>query len=47
MKHQKIINLLDNADSQPSKFRTNYFEVSYDALVAYNANSQMKLRSQC
>ena len=41
MEYQKITNLLDNASSQPSKFRTkNWVEINYEYTVA----SQMKFK---
>ena len=46
MEHQKIINLLDNLSSQPSKFRTkNWVEVNDESRRAYNNNDQIKFKS--
>ena len=43
MKHQKIINLLDNAPNQPTKFRTkNWVEINDDSRGTYNPNSQIR-----
>ena len=46
MEHQEIINFLDNAPNQPTKFRTkNWFEINYDARGTYNTNSQIKFKT--
>ena len=48
MEYQKIINLLDNAPNQPSKFRTkNWVEmhVDDDGHGTYNTNSQIKFNT--
>ena len=46
MEYQKIINLLDNAPNQPSKFITkNCVEINHDARRMYNANIQIKFKS--
>ena len=43
---EKIINLLDNTNNQPSKFRTkNWIEVNDDVLRTYIANSQIKFKN--
>ena len=43
MKHQKIINLLDDSTNQPSKFRTrNWAEINDESRGAYN-NDDNKL----
>ena len=43
MESEKVINLLDNANNQPSKFRAkSWFEVNDDAHETYNTNSQIK-----
>ena len=43
MKYQKMINLLDNAPNQLSKFRTkNCVEINDDVLGNCNTNSQIK-----
>ena len=40
MEYQKIINLLDNAPNQPTKFRTkNWVEINDDSRGTYNTNS--------
>ena len=44
MKYQKIINLLDNTQNQPSKFRTKYWvEINDDSCGTYKLN----LKLQC
>ena len=46
MEYQKIINLLDNATNQPSKFRTkNWVEINDDSHGTYNTNSQIKFKT--
>ena len=46
MKDQKIINLLDNAPIQPSKFRTrNWVEVNDDLRGKCNTDSQIKSKT--
>ena len=46
MEYQKIINLLDNAEDQPSWFRTNnWVEVNDDSRRTCNTNSQIKLKT--
>ena len=46
MEYKKTINLLDNASSQPSKFRTkNWVEIKDESRGAYNVNSQIKLKT--
>ena len=46
MENQKIINLLDNAPNQPSKFRTkNRVGINDDARGTYNKNSQVKFKT--
>ena len=43
MKYQKIRNLLDNTNNQPSKMKTkNQVEVNDDLCRTYNVNSQIK-----
>ena len=45
MEYQKIINLLDNTQNQPSKFRTkNLVEINDDARETCNTNSQIKFK---
>ena len=42
MEYPKIINLLDNTSSQPSKFRKKiWIEINDDSRGAYNTNSQI------
>ena len=46
MEYQKIINLLDNALNQPSKFRTkNWIEINYQSRVVYNSNSDIRFKT--
>ena len=46
MEYQKIINLLDNTPSQPSKFRTqNWVEIYDDAYGTYNTNGQITFKT--
>ena len=46
MEYQKIINLLDNTPSQPSKFRTkNWVEINDDARGTYNINNKIKFKN--
>ena len=46
MKHEKIMNLLDNASNQPSKFRTkNWVEMNDESRRTYNTNSQIKFKT--
>ena len=41
MKHQKIINLLENTPNRPSKFKTkNWVEVNDESRGTSNINSQ-------
>ena len=43
MEYKKIINLLDNTPSQPSKFRTkNWVEINNDSHGMCNTNNQIK-----
>ena len=45
MEYQKIINLLDNQTTQPSKFRTkNWFELNDNSRGTYNTNRQIKFQ---
>ena len=45
MKYQKLINLLDNASNQSSKFRTkNCVEINEVGHGKYNKNTQIKLK---
>ena len=46
MKYQKIINLLDNAPNQPSKFRTkNWVKINYDSRRTYSTNSLIEFKT--
>ena len=46
MEYQKIINLLDNASNQPSKFRTkNWVEISDESRGTYNINTRIKSKT--
>ena len=46
MECQKIINLLDSASDQPSKFRTkNWVEINYDMRGAYSPNKQIRFKT--
>ena len=46
MEYKKIINLLDNTPSQPTKFRTeNWVEINNDSRGTCNINSQIKFET--
>ena len=46
MEYQKIINLLDNASNQPSKFRTkNWVEISDESRGTYNTNTRIESKT--
>ena len=46
MEYQKIVNLIDNASNQPSKFRAkNWVENNDDSRGTYNVNSQIKFKT--
>ena len=46
MEYQKVINLLENAPNQPTKFRTkNWAEINVDLHGTYNTNSQIKFKT--
>ena len=46
MEYQKIANLIDDASSQPSKFRTkNWVEINDESRGAYDVNSQIKFKT--
>ena len=46
MEYQKIANLIDDASTQPSKFRTrNWVEINDESRGAYNVNSQIKFKT--
>ena len=45
MEYQKIINLLDNATNQISKFRRrNWFAINYESRGKYDSNIKFNLR---
>ena len=46
MEYQDIIKLLDNENTQPSKFRTkDWAEINDDARETYNTNSRIKFKT--
>ena len=46
MEYQNIINLLDSASNQPSKFRTkNWVEINDDIRGAYSPNKQIRFKT--
>ena len=46
MEHQKIVNLIDDASDQPSKFTTKkWVEINDESRGTYNANSQIKFKT--
>ena len=46
MEYQKIANLIDDASSQPSKFRTKkWVEINDESRGTYNVNSQIKFKT--
>ena len=46
MEYHKIINLLDNAPNQPTKFRTKIWaDINDGSRGTYNTNSQIKLKT--
>ena len=46
MKYLKIVNLIDDASNQPSKFRTkNWVEINDESRGTYNANGQIKFKT--
>ena len=46
MKYQKIMNFLDNATNQPSRFRTKYWvEINDNFRGRYNPNSQIEFKT--
>ena len=46
MEYQKIINLLDNTQSQPTKFKTkNWVEINDDVYGTFNSNSRAKFKT--
>ena len=46
MEYQKIMNLLNNAPNQPSKFRiTNWIGINDDSRGTYNTNNPIKFKT--
>ena len=46
MEYQKIVNLIDDASNQPSRFRTrNWVEINDESRGAYNVKSQIKFKN--
>ena len=46
MEYQKIINLLNNTQNEPSKFRTkNWVEINDESQGTYNETNQIKFRN--
>ena len=46
MEYQKVIDLLDNASNQPSRFRTkNWIEINDESRGTYNTNSQIRFKT--
>ena len=46
MEYQKIADLIDDTQNQPSKFRArNWVEINDESRGAYNVNSQIKLKT--
>ena len=46
MKYQKIMNLLDNTQNQPSKFRTrNWVEINCESRGTCNKSNQIKFKT--
>ena len=46
MEYQKILNLLDNTQNEPSKFRTrNWAEINYESRETYKASDQIKSKT--
>ena len=46
MEYQKIMNFLDNASDQSSKFKTkNLVEINDDSRRTYNTNKQIKFKT--
>ena len=46
MEYQKMVNLIDDASNQLSKFRTkNWVEINYESRGPYNVNSQIKFKT--
>ena len=46
MEYQKIVNLIDDASNQPSRFKTkNWVEINAESRGTYNVNSQIKIKT--
>ena len=46
MEYQKILNLLDNTQNEPSKFRTrNWAEINDESRETYKASDQIKSKT--
>ena len=46
MEYQKIINLLDNTQSQPTKFKTKkWVEINDDVYGTFNSNCRAKFKT--
>ena len=46
MEYQKIVNLLNDESSKPSKFRTkNWVEINYDVRGVYSPTKQIRLKT--
>ena len=46
MEYQKIVNLLDNASNQPSKFRTkSWVEINDESRGTYSVNRQTNFKT--
>ena len=46
MEYQKMVNLLDNMQDHPSKFRIkNWVEINNDSRGPHNTNSQIKFKT--
>ena len=46
MEYQKMINLLDNAPNQPTKFRTkNWVEINHNSRGTYSSDCQIKFKT--
>ena len=48
MEYQKILNLLNDASNQPSKFRIrNWVEINDEARGEYSLDKQIRFKEQC
>ena len=48
MEYQKIVNLLNDESSKPSKFRTkNWVEINDDVRGVYALNKKLDFKHQC